>query len=273
MENWFDYLKNKYSTPWIIVPATISITFCVLAGVVTMFSDMGFSEQVTNNRIMIIILLLGISVLSYVLYKTNLLVNKYRNTVKDNISLRNTVQELEGDKKSLLGLMESYKNQAYNNILDHLRTMLNYSKNKNQWLKKEARVSKIRVKPLSGIADMDLTFAKRESLDIVINLGSEDEIMIGMEFAVEDPSIYERYGMIIVNEVFQKASICNVTNIDNNSFWSTALNTNVEKDNVMLPVIDNRIIPNIPSSFDNVPEDVIDELLIIIAKIQTSSEA
>ncbi|MBE3142037.1 MAG: hypothetical protein IMZ53_15800 [Thermoplasmata archaeon] len=257
--------RTKYKSLSIII--TIIIVFLALAGLISLFGDLGFGDEVIKYRWQIWLVLVVLSVIGVLIYDV---VRNYRTISGLNnqiMAIKGQLDEAKLQEESLLRLMEKYKRAAYAEVLEHLNRLLILTSKRDEWQTNQARVTKVRVKPFSAAENIDPEFAHKERIDIIINIGQKAGVCEGMEFLVRDTQIPLDYGIISVSKVHSDGAVCILTEELDAGFWGQ-FNESIEKPVAKIyEVPDNRIVPNLPATFDSITPESADNLRTIISKI------
>lgn len=267
MDNWLkDFLhKTKHKSVRIII--AILIAFLALAGLISLFGDLGFSGEIVTYRWQIwlgLIVLSIIMVLIYELVKDAKMISGLSNQIELFID---ELDEAKLREESLLRLMEKYKRSAYADVLEHLNRLLILAIKRDEWQANQAHVTKVRIKPYSAAENIDPDFARKERIEIIINIGQKAGVSAGMEFLIRDPQIPLDYGVISVSKVHADGAICTLVEELDASFWVQFHELTEKKTPKILEVPDNLIVPNLPTAFDSITPESAENLRTIITKI------
>ena len=267
MENWLQDLLHRTSYKSIRIIITIIIVFLALAGLISLIGDLGFGDEIVRYRWqiwLVLVILSIIVVLVYEVVKGLRMISNLNNQIKD---INRQLDEAKLQEESLLRLMEKYKRAAYSEVLDHLSRLLILTAKREQWQTNQAQVTKVRVKPFSGAEAIDPEFARKERIDVIINIGQKAGVCEGMEFLVRDPQIPLDYGVISVRKVHADGAICTLIEELDAGFWAQFQESTDKHASNILEVADNRIVPNLPPTFDSITPESADNLRTIISKI------
>jgi hypothetical protein len=272
MENWLKSFQQKTSNNFIRIIITIIIVLFTIAGFISLVSDLGFGEEIAQYRWQIWLGLVILSIFLVLIYKYGeslSIISGLNNTIEINMS---QLEDSKVQQESLLRLMEKYKRAAYTEVLEHLNLLLILTAKRGEWQTSQARITKIKVKPYSVAENIDLEFAKKERIDIIINIGQKAGVCEGMEFWVRDPQIPLDYGVISVSKVHENGSICTLLEQLDPSFWEKFYEVTDKNTPRILDAPDNLIVPNLPPSFDTITPENADSLQTIISKIIISRQ-
>ena len=126
---------------------------------------------------------------------------------------------------------------------------------------------KIYVKAGNSAKALDIDYATKESLEIVINLGRDLHITRGMHFVVRDPIVPVYYGIIAVQDSHDEGSVCSLVETLNDSFWSQAIEVSAQGRNEIINVADNILSPYLPPVFETMTSQQAEELRLLILQI------
>lgn len=267
MENWLQDLLHKTSCKSIRIFITIIIVFLALAGLIALINDLGFGDDIVKYRFQISLVLIILSIIVVLVYevvKDTRMISNLNNQIKD---INGQLDEAKVQAESVLRLMEKYKRAAYAEVLDHLNRLLIYTSKREEWQANQAQVTKVKVKPFSGAEAIDLEFARKERIDVIINIGQKAGVREGMEFLVRDPQIPLDYGVISVREVHPDGAYCTLIEEFYAGFWAKIHETTEKNTPKILVVADNRIVPNLPTAFYSITPESADNLRTTISKI------
>jgi hypothetical protein len=263
-------LANKYgqATSEIVrVVLAVAIAAVCIFGIVTIASDAGLGTEVTDNRVLIWTCAIALSLsfgLGHEVYSLASRLNERWAELEDvrseNEDLRENLQEAEEERDSVLRLMENYKRDAYDEVLNKLYLITEALDKKEEWIKENARVTQasIDIEDIEGSLSLPEKVNKFSNLNI--NIGDKSDVIEGMVFKVTDPSGTFDYGKILVEEVGEKGSRCKLIEGYNKSLWSEvrfSVNNGVSK---VVSLKDNIIVPVIPEEIEDVEPDALQEL-------------
>jgi hypothetical protein len=267
MENWLQSFRQKNKNTYIRIIITILIAFLVLAGLISLFGDLGLGAEIVAYRYHIWLGLFVLSIIGVLVYEVVKEVQKI-SSLSNQIELVNgQLDEAKLREESLLRLMEKYKRSAYAGVLEHLNRLLTLTIKRDEWQANQAHVTKVRIKPYSAAENIDPEFARKERLEIIIDIGQKAGVCEGMEFLVSDPQIPLDYGVISVSKVHVDGAICILIEELDASFWSHYYELMGKHTTKILEVPDNRIVPNLPSAFDSIANESAENLRRIITDI------
>lgn len=248
-----DWLKKHWRDPR-FRRFSVLILFLIILGVIleviTVLSDIGFSDEVTRYRWWILLGATVVGLLGVTLYD-------YINVYRERNSLRNQKGELEQSnadlneqKESVFRLMEAYKAEAQEDIFNRLKHLAIFSIHQQDWKQRGAKIDRFRVEQrMSQETGSDISGDTLSRVTILINLGSKDNVMKGMKFIVQDPADLKKYGTIIVRECHENGSACSIIETDHPAFWSEvkeALQSANHDSGVIIQASSNIIVPNNP---------------------------
>ena len=246
MEAWLQRIIQTTKSPWVHWGASLVLIFLAILGIVSIVSDIGFADVVTRFRVPILIasgIVALFSVGSWYLYHQRQELTKLRSTVDE---LKRKVDDLEQEKESAFRLMEKYRAQAQEDIINHLKRLAIFRIMQEKWREKGAKVERLRVEEITAIEGIDPEFAAKERITVIINLGAHDNIMKGMGFIIQDPTDSRKYGVIVVEEVHPRGATCRIVEISHRAFWGDAVQALKEAKSCILDAPTNVIVPDSP---------------------------
>jgi hypothetical protein len=191
-----EWLKKFLRRPALSAVALLAVGSSIpwaALGVVSVVSDIGFSEEVKNYRWWIILASLALGVLADVIYVFWYL--RYRLGVQrseiDRLTREN--EDLHEQKESVFRLMKRYEAEAQESIFQRLTALAVSSIRESEWKKKGAKVERSRVE---RAPENDKDLQSTDSLyrvRVLINLGNNDGVITGMRFFVQDPTDLKKY--------------------------------------------------------------------------------
>jgi hypothetical protein len=270
MEKWLERLRQGARHRVIRIIAAVALAFLALAGLVALAGDLGLSEEITAYRVQVWLALFAISVLlvgGYEVTKELRLIAVQKTHIEE---LETKLADAETRNRSLLRLMESYKRSAYAEILDHLSRLMILAAKREQWSEADAKVKEVHVKAYSDAEDIDPEFAMRDRIEVIIDIGRQQDVVEGMQFIVQNPTIPRVYGVIAVKAVYDQGATCFLSEYSDDGFWAQALNLSAEGKSEVLQMSDNRIVPALPADLDNVSPELAEDFLQLIEKIASA---
>jgi hypothetical protein len=248
-----DWLKKHWRNPR-FKRFSFLILFVIILGVIleviTVLSDIGFSDEVTTYRWWI---LLGAAVIGLL----GVTVYDYISTYKERKDLRSEKEKLEQSnsdlneqKESAFRLMEAYKAEAQEDIFNRLKHLAIFSIHQQDWKQRGAKIDRFRVEQrIPPETESQIGGDTLGRVTILINLGSKDNVMKGMKFIVQDPADLKKYGTIVVRECHENGSACSIIETHHPAFWSEvreALQSPDHDSGVIIAASSNVIVPNNP---------------------------
>ena len=246
----------------------IGIAWAVL-GVFSVLSDIGFSTEVTKYRRWVLLTAAALGLLAVISYLYWFLYNQRNELRVENETLGQANQDLNEQKESAFRLMEKYKAEAQEDILNRLKQLATFSIHQHAWKRKPAKVERFR---LDGPATDDEAIGLGDSWDrvtIIINLGTRDNVMKGMRFLVQDPTDLRKYGTIVVRECHEKGSACSIIDIEHPAFWAAVDEAvrSTDHRSAIIEAASNIIVPNSP--FRELDADNAKQLLEWLQKLES----
>ena len=254
MEEWLKDLWNKFKEQKIGTLILLALVTLIILNVVTVVSDIGFSEEVKNYRFWILgsVIILSIIIVYILLYKNN---SKKISELSDQLTESNTRNaKLEEENRSVLRLMELYKDEAQEDIFKKLKQLATFSIKQKEWQNKGAKIETFRVEEFAVESNLDSQFAVAEYTTVLINLGISDDVLEGMRFIIQDPHDSKKYGRIVIKECSDSGSACKIVEMSHQSFWyeiSQEIEKNEGKSRI-LTATNNIILPDSPFKDINV---------------------
>jgi len=267
MEDWLKKILRRTNNKFVRISITIIILFLILAGLVTIFDALGFGAEIAKYRrqiLPVLIILSIIGVLIQEVVKSSQTISNLTNQIKLN---KDQLDEAKQQEESILRLMEKYKRSAFTELLENVDRLLILAIKRDEWRTNQARVTKVRIKQYSAAESIDPEFARKERIEIIINIGKKAGVSEGMEFLVMDPQIPLDYGLVSVIKVFPDGAICALVEELDYSFWEPIHELPTKHTSKMIEVPDNRIIPYLPTAFDAITPESAENLRTIISKI------
>lgn len=219
MEEWLKDLWNKFKEQKIGILILFALIALIILNLVTVISDIGFSEEVKNNRFWILasVIIASIVIVYFLLYKNN---SKKILELSDELRQANIKNsKLEEGNRSVLRLMELYKEEAQENIFKKLKQLATFSIRQKEWQNKGAKIETFRVEEFDVENNLDSQLAVAEFTTVLINLGTNDNILEGMRFIIQDPHDSKKYGRIVVKESSDTGSACKIVEMSHQAFW------------------------------------------------------
>jgi len=248
MEDWLKDLWHKLKYKKIGLAILFFIILFALLNPVSLVSDIGFAEEVRHYRALILEVALAIAlVIIFISYHISLY--RERNTLEQSIrELRSKVDELEQDKESAFRLMERYKEEAQEDILNRLKQLATFSLRQQEWQQKGAKIERFRLEPSLNESNLHTEIIIAENVTVLINLGVQDNVAKGMRFIVQDPNDLQRYGVITVNECSENGSACKIIEMSHQAFWYEVVQAVESKEGKakILTASANIIVPDSP---------------------------
>ncbi len=248
MEDWLKDLWHKFKYKKIGLAILFIIVLFAILNPVSLISDIGFAEEVRHYRTLILkVALIVALVFIFVSYHINLY--RERNTLKRTIKgLQSKVDEVEQDKESAFRLMERYKEEAQEDILNRLQQLATFSLRQQEWQQKGAKIERFRLEPSLNQSNLHTELIIAENVTVLINLGAQDSVTKGMRFIVQDPNDLQRYGVIIINECSEKGSACKIIEMSHQAFWYEVVQAVESKEGKakILTASANMIVPDSP---------------------------
>ena len=266
MEAWLQRIIQTTKSPWVHRGALLVLILLAILGIVSIVSDIGFADVVTRFRVPILgasgILAL-LSVGSRYLYQQRQELTKLRTTVD---KLHREVNDLEQQKESAFRLMEQYRAQTQEDIINHLKRLAIFRIMQEKWRQKGAKVERLRIEETTAVEGIDPEFAAQERTTVIINLGEHDNIMKGMAFTVQDPTDSRKYGVIVVKEVHAQGASCSIVEISDRAFWGDALEAWKEGKPCVVEAPTNVIVSHSP--LKEISLDSAQQLLVWLQSIE-----
>ena len=269
MEDWLKNLWTRFRSKKSGLAILFVIVVLVALTLLSMISDIGFAEEVTKHRLFILKMVLIVGVVTvFIWYHVHLFREKsaLNNT---RISLETKVADLEQQKESAFRLMERYKGEAQEDILNKLKQLAIFSLKQAEWKNKGAKIVRFRVEETKSGNLLSTEVSVAENVTALINLSAQDHVMKGMRFIVQDPSDSQRYGIVVVKECSETGSTGSIIEMSNQAFWYDVVQT-IESNEGKARIItasDNVILPD--SRLKDMPSDSAKELLEWLQKMET----
>jgi len=196
------------------------------------------------------------------------------------IDLRNLADQLEKEisdlmeerdrliqeRESAFRLMELYKAQTQEDIINQLQRIAMFCIMQEQWRKKGAKVERLRTEEaVESIGGEGADFEIVERITVIINLGTQDKVLKSIRFIVQDPTDSHEYGVIEVREVHQNGATCRILNISDVAFWSDAVEAAQEGRPCISEVSANVIVPD--SALKEISPESAKQLLVWLQSI------
>lgn len=178
--------------------------------------------------------------------------------------LQSANDDLVTEKESLLRLMESYKSQAYSDIVEKLRLTLYAHVAMSRLTERATRVVKARVdsSKAPNSAPLDVKMFHRTSA--VINAGQSDGVMDGMQFEVIDDQTSQVYSVITVSAVHDQASECSVESDYDKVFWSEVIDKLDSDSDGLVDLPQNKLSPLLPTSIAELDPEAAQQLIAVL---------
>lgn len=260
MEDWLKklWMEFKHSKTGLVILFLIILSSGL--NLVALVSDIGFSEEIKQYRLLILEIALGAGVV-FILITYHIRIFQERNKFKDQVDeLQRKLVDLEQEKESAFRLMERYKGEAQEDIFNRLNQLVIFSLKQHEWQNKGARVERFRIEEfiLDNKLDVELLIAER--VTVIISIGTQDGVLKGMRFIVQDPTDLRRYGVIEVKETAPSGAVCAIVGMDHQAFWYEVLQTIEAKEGKakILNALANTIVPH--SALKNMNPDNAREL-------------
>jgi hypothetical protein len=257
MEDWLKNLwreAKQHKTLGLVV-FVFFVVFAIL-NVVATISDIGFADEIKQHRILILAIAAAGPIL-FILVSFHVRLYRERN-------------DLEQQQQSAFRLMKHYKEEAQEDIFNRLKQLATFSLQQSEWQKKGAKIERFRIGEASIPNDIDVQVRIAELTTVIINLGTQDGIMKGMRFVVQDPNDSQKYGVIAVKEVLEKGAQCGIVEMSHQAFWyevGQALTTGDGKSRV-LEASANVIVPH--SALKEMNQDSARQLLEWLQTVEDS---
>lgn len=254
-------LANKYGQATSEIVRSLLAVGIAAGGIILLItgaSDMGLDSEITNNRIVVWLSTAGLALLfglGYEIYSlTSRLYDKSDKITEmrsNNDDLREELEQAMSERDSAFRMMEEYKVEAYDDILNNLYIIVSALRKKERWIEKGAKVTQVSIDSTSNDDYPSLPEKINELSKIHINIGSDDGVIEDMRFRVVDTSKTVNYGKIIVDEVGSSGSICSLTEGFENPLWSELRSCVSENKSKIVDIRGNYIVPIIPDKIEN----------------------
>jgi len=272
MPEWLkQQLKNP--NPWVRIIALFVITFSSFMGFVTVISDTGFSQEIQNNRALVWAVALAMALFVAVgwsywrqhreLTDSRTLVNQLQDEISNLEKQRDRFGE---ERDSALKLMQSYKAEVQEDTINTLQRLALLAIKQEQWREKEAKVERLRVEEAMPVDDESMDFGFEERIIVLINLGTEDDVMEHMRFSVQDPTDMHEYGIVEILEVHRNGARCGIVEVLDSAFWNDVRQAAQEGRSCVLDAPTNVIVP--VSALKEIPPESAQQLLTWLRNIR-----
>lgn len=267
MEAWIQRIRQTTKSPWIRSGALFVLIFLAILGIVSLGSGIGFADVVVRFRVPILITS-GIASLLFAggwsLYRKRQELIKLRGTVDE---LQRKVNDLEQQKESAFRLMQAYRTQTQEGVINLLKRLAIFGIMQEKWRQKGAKVERLRVEEeIAAVEGVAPELAAQEQTTVMINLGKHDNVMKGMAFIVQDPTDSRKYGVIVVEGVHSQGATCRIVEISDRAFWGDALQALEEGKSCVLEAPSNVIVPDSP--LKEISLDSAQQLLVWLQSIE-----
>lgn len=161
--------------------------------------------------------------------------------------------------------MKEQQVKARRDVIIELKRLATISIYQQEWVQFEPRIIQFQTKPRPNI-NVSFTLKQEilERIAVKINLGKRNRIIEGMTFQIRDTIDETSYGIIVVKEVHQNGSTCEIVDIaDDEAFWSEALIALEEKRPKIVDAPKNIII----AAF-SIDLELAKELLSLLDRVQ-----
>lgn len=265
MEAWLRKLWEASKSAKVRFILLFLIVFLSLLGLIALASGIGFREEITQNRVPTLIITAFLALLLAIVWA---LYQRYRELVgsREKVdNLQREVNDLRQQNDSLLRLMEQYKAQAQESIINQLKRLAIFGLMKEQWQRKGAKVEHFRIDESPGESiESDVTSLER--IAVLINLGSQDRVIEGMSFIVQDSTDSEKYGEILVKRINANGAACKIVETAHPAFWSEVIEALKEKRARIVVAPPNTIVPTSP--LKEIDPDGARQLLVWLQNIE-----
>ncbi len=254
-------------TAWILIEIVLAAV--VFIGPVSIIPS-EFIQWFSSHRLEIwlgITVLLIIGFLFYELYQTSKQLAECHIRIDE---LRKKEDEAIQKLQSYVRALDDYRQSVYNSLFFHLDRILLLASMQERWENAGARVKKTRIAAKSDAEEIDQEYALLDRMTVVINIGSDDGVVAGMQFWIVDSSIDLNYGRLIVKEVYAKGASCRLEKPVDPGFWREPLELSRNKKAGEVEMSENRIVPNLPPPLKAVPPDLAKRLRSVILLILDS---
>lgn len=275
-----EILANKYGQATSEIVRSL-LAVVIVAGVIILIvtgaSDMGLGTEITNNRVLVWTCTAGLAFLfglGYEIYSLTSRLNESSAELgevrSENNDLREALEEAQDERDSVLRLMERYRRNAYDEILDELYLIVNALDMRDNWIENNACVKQVSIDINNNDEYRSLPERVNELSSIHINIGKQDGVIEGMVFEVVDPSRINTYGKITVDDVGVDGSICSLIEGFNTALWSEVRSAIGDNESRIISVKENYIVPLIPKEIENAESGKLEELKEVVKYISKS---
>lgn len=267
IESWLAKLNNKFQNIWLRILIQSVFLFFVIGGVIALIGDLGFGAEIQKYRSQIWLGLAGIIVLSVGAYEISQRLKLLSSAEKEIVELNTLLNDASQRENSLLRLMESYKNAATTEVFENFYRLLQLVSIKHKLATNGTKITKIYVRENSAVQQIDAAYASQDSLEIVINVGSNFDIQKGMQFVVSDPNVPIDFGLIAVQKTHTDGAICTLVEIAESSFWRDALDMSTNGQTGIIKVNDNILSPFLPPLLQTMSEENAQQLCELVRSV------
>jgi hypothetical protein len=218
MEDWLQQLWKKPQFKSIAFLLLFLLIVYAALNQVALMSDVGFSDEIKSYRWWI---LLAVGIVGFVGvfgYHYFQLYRERKTLLSQLEKLSNDNDDLIQQKESLLRLMEAYKSEAQEDILNRLRQLAIFSIRQQEWKARGARVERFRIEE-SRINGDESEIDIVERITVLVSIGAKDDVSRGMRFIIQDPTDNQKYGTIVVRECYESGAACSVVEMTHPAFW------------------------------------------------------
>ncbi len=270
MNGWLQQAWEKSKSPYVRAPIMFAIMFLSVLGLTSLISDTGFAQEVHEYRVLVWI---GSALIALIVAVGWLCYRNHRQLTGDKAlicQLQEEITTLKAEKdrdvqklESAFRLMEKYKAQTQEDIIARLQQLALFSIMQKQWLRKGARVERLRVEQPKSTEEYSEV---KERIAVIVNLGAEDKVTAHMPFIVQDPTDSHQYGVIEIQEVHPEGATCRIVEIADVAFWSDALQAASEERPAIVEPSANVIMP--ASALKEIPPESAEQLLAWLQNIR-----
>ena len=229
MSEWLKRQLERSQNHLVRAIALYAIAFLSLMGFVTIISDAGFSQEMHDYRGLVwagtggMALMVAFGWSYWQQYKeltdSRRLIHQLQGEISD---LKGERDRFAQERDSALELMKSYKAEVREDTITALQRLAFVAIKQEQWRDKGAKVERLRVEETAAADEEAMYLGVDGHIDVMINLGAEDDVMEHMKFSVHDPTDLHEYGVIEIREVHPNGAVCRILEISDRAFWNDA---------------------------------------------------
>lgn len=243
----------------------------LIAGCLSAVSDLGLGNEIESSRGLVWawIVTTGL-ILSLCLEVRNLDVKikgdeTTQSEQEDKISeLEQAKEELEEENSSLLRLMETYKTQAYDDIVEKLRLTLYAHLAMSRLSERGIRAVKAKIDSSKTVDNALLDVKMFHRATVIIDAGRSDGVMKGMQFEVVDTQTNQVYSIVRVSEVHNHASECSVESDYDKVFWSDVIKKLDSNSDGIVDLPGNKLAPLVSTNLSELDQEAAQQLITVL---------